>query len=237
MKFTDQELKQAAKQAMLSMAAAVSPAEEVDDAFSPEFEESMARMLRKHRWKNVLKKLTCSAAAIFLLAVMGGGLFLTFNLEAQAMASAWYRSISAERYTYHFTEDRRGQSLPDYEATWLPEGYRHSRTRRYKNTTLVGYKKDDPKARYIIPMGLEYFWISDQVTMIVGEYGGHTVTERAVTVNGTPAHLYEDFNPWNETTHYVLVWVDQEAGLVFRLGTSLSAEETIAVAESIRPVK
>ena len=153
------------------------------------------------------------------------------------MASAWYRSISAEKYTYRFTEDRRGQPLPDYEATWLPEGYRHSRTRRYKNTTLVGYKKDDPKARSIIPMGLEYFWISDQVTMIVGEYGGHTVTERAVTVNGTPAHLYEDFNPWNETTHYVLVWVDQEAGLVFRLATSLSAEETIAVAESIRPVK
>lgn len=239
MKFTDQELEQAAKQAMLSMAAAVSPAEEADDAFSPEFEESMARMLRKHRWKNVLKKLTYSAAAILLLVVMGGGLFLTFNLEAQAFASAWYRSASAERYTYRFTEDRRGQPLPDYEATWLPEGYRYYRTTRYKNTTLVSYRKESRYERYITPMGFEYFWISDQIAMAipVGDYGGHTITEQSVTVNGIPAYLYEDINRWNDTLSYDLVWIDQEAGLVFRLSTWLSAEETIAVAESIRPVK
>ena len=73
--------------------------------------------------------------------------------------------------------------------------------------------------------------------MIVGEYGGHTVNEQLVTVNGKPAHLYEDVNPSNGQRHYILVWIDQEAGLVFRLGTSLSIDETIAVAESVRPVK
>ena len=235
MKFDDKQLAQAAKELSHAMGTSLSKPEE--QVFSPAFEERMTRLMKQQNRRKWLKRIACSAASVLLLLVIGGGLFLTFNLEARAMASAWYRSISAEKYTYRFTEDRQGQPLPDYEATWLPEGYRHSRTRRYKNTTLVGYKKDDPKARYIIPMGLEYFWISDQVTMIVGEYGGHTVTERAVTVNGTPAHLYEDFNPWNETTHYILVWIDQEAGLVFRLGTSLSIDETIAVAESVRPVK
>lgn len=234
MRFDDKQLEQAAKE--LSRAMGTSLPEPEEQVFSPAFEGKMKQLLKKQRRHKFLKCAVYSAASILILLVMVGGLFLTFNLEARAMVQAWYRSVSAEKYTYRFTEDRRGQPLPDYEATWLPEGYCHSRTRRYKNTTLVGYKKEDPKARYIIPMGFEYFWISDQVTMIVGEYGGHTVTQQEVTVNGKPAHLYEDFNPWNETLHYVLVWVDQEAGLVFRLGTSLSAEETIAVAESIRPI-
>lgn len=235
MKLKDSDLTRAAKQVAAAMGSA--PFSEEEQAFSPAFEGRMARMMRQHKRRRLLKKAVCAVASVLLVLVTAGGLFLTFDLEAQAAVRAWYRSISAERYTYHFTEDRRGQPLPDYKATWLPEGYRHSQTRRYENTTLVGYKKEDPKARYIIPMGLEYFWISDQVTMIVREFGGHSVNEYEVTVNGIPAHLYEDFNPWNETTHYVLVWIDQEAGLVFRLGTSISAEETIAVAESVRPVE
>lgn len=235
MKLTDRQLEQAAKQVRNALGSA--PFAEEEQEVSPAFEARMTSLLQQQKRRKWFRRIACTAASLLLFLVIGGGLFLTFDLEARAMAMAWCRSVSAEKYTYRFTEDRRGQPLPDYEATWLPEGYCHSRTRRYKNTTLVGYKKEDPKARYVIPMGFEYFWISDQVTMIVGKYGGHTVTEQAVTVNGIPAHLYEDFNPWNETTHYILVWMDQEAGLVFRLGTSLSAEETIAVAESIRPVK
>jgi len=235
MKFDDKQLEQAAKELSRAMGAAFTPPEE--PAFSPAFEEKMERLLKKQRRQKMLKRLACGAASILLLLVMAGGLFLTFDLEARAMAQAWYRSVSAGRYTYRFTEDRRGQPLPDYEATWLPEGYRHTSTRRYKNTVRVGYQKQPPNARYITPMGLEYFWISDQMTMIVGDYGGHSVLTREVTVNGNPAQLYEDINPRNGSRDYDLVWIDQEAGLVFRLATSLSAEETIAVAESIRPVK
>ena len=238
MKFTDHELEQAARQAIVAMGSASFSEEE--QTFSPAFEERMTRLVKQQKRRKWLKRITCSVASVLLLLVIGGSLFLTFNLEARAMASAWYRSISAERHTYRFTEDRRGQPLPDYEATWLPEGYRYTKTTRFKNATHVGYRKESRNERYITPMGFEYFWISDQVTMLihVGDYGGHTITEQQLTINGNPAYLYEDINRWNNTLDYDLVWIDQEAGLVFRLGTCrLSAEETIAVAESIRPVK
>lgn len=235
MKFDDKQLEQAAKELSWAMGASLPEPEE--QSFSPAFEEKMKQLLKKQRWEKYLKRAACGAASILLLLVLVGGLFLALNTEARAIFQTWCRSVSAGRYTYRFTEDRRGQPLPDYEATWLPEGYRYNRTRRFENTTLVGYRKEGPKERYITPIGLEYFWISDQMTMIVGEYGGHAVNEQLVTVSGNPAHLYEDVNPSNGKRDYVLVWIDQEAGLVFRLGTSLSAEETIAVAESIRPVK
>ncbi len=237
MKLTDQQLEQAAKQVINALGSA--PFAEEEQTVSPAFEEQMARLLKQRKRRKWLKRIACSAASVLLLLVIGGGLLLTFDLEAQAIAGAWYRSVSAERHTYRFTEDRRGQPLPDYEATWIPEGYRYTKTTRFKNTTRVGYRKESRYERYITPMGFEYFWISDQVTMLVhvGDYGGHTITEQPVTVNGNTAYLYEDINRWNNTRNYDLVWIDREAGLVFRLGTSLSAEETIAVAESIRPVK
>ena len=235
MKFTDQQLEQAAKQVTHALGSA--PFVEEEQVFSPAFEERMTRLMKQQNRRKWLKRIACSAASVLLLLVIGGGLFLTFNLEARALAQAWYRCVSARRYTYHFTEDRRGQPLPDYEATWLPEGYRHTSTRRYKNTVRVGYQKQSPNARYIIPIGLEYFWISDQMSMIVGEYGDHKLIPQEVTVNGSPAQLYEEINLRDGSRDYDLVWIDQEVGLVFRLATSLSAEETIAVAESIRPVK
>lgn len=235
MKFDDKQLAQAAKELSHAMGTSLSKPEE--QVFSPAFEEKMEQLLKKQRRQKYLKRIACSAASILALLITVGCLFLALNTEARAYLQTWYRSVSIGRYTYRFNEDRRGQPLPDYEVTWLPEGYHYNRTRRFENTTLVGYRKESPTERYITPLGLEYFWISDQVTMIVGKYGGHTVTEQAVSVNGIPAHLYKDFNPWNETTHYILVWIDQEAGLVFRLGTSLSIDETIAVAESVRPVK
>ena len=235
MKFDDKQLAQAAKELSHAMGTSLSKPEE--QVFSPSFEEKMEQLLKKQRRQKYLKRIAFSAASILALLITVGCLFLALNTEARAYLQTWYRSVSIGRYTYRFNEDRRGQPLPDYEVTWLPEGYRYNRTRRFENTTLVSYRKESPTERYITPMGLEYFWISDQVTMIVGEYGGHMVNEQLVTVNGKPAHLYEDVNPSNGKRDYVLVWVDQDAGLVFRLGTSLSAEETIAVAESIRPVK
>lgn len=235
MKLTDEKLKQAAGQVAQTMGSMPLPSEE--PTFSPVFEEKMTRLLRQQKRLKLWKRLACGAASILLLLVMTGTMVLTLNIEAQAIFQTWRRSVSAGRYTYRFTEDRRGQQLPYYEITKLPEGYFHKRTTRFENSALVSYQKQAPNAKYIDPLGLEYFWISDQVAMIVGEYGGHTVTAQQVTVNGTPAHLYEDINPSNGMRHYVLVWIDQDAGLVFRLGTCLTAEETIAAAESIHPIE
>ncbi|MBR5536584.1 MAG: DUF4367 domain-containing protein [Clostridia bacterium] len=235
MKFDDKQLAQAAKELSHAMGTSLSKPEE--QVFSPAFEEKMEQLLKKQRRQKYLKRIACSAASILALLITVGCLFLALNTEARAYLQTWYRSVSIGRYTYRFNEDRRGQPLPDYEVTWLPEGYRYNRTRRFENTTLVSYRKESPTERYITPLGLEYFWISDQMALTVGAYGNHTVTQQQVTVNGKPAHLYENINSSNGQRDYILVWIDQEAGLVFRLGTSLSIEETIAVAENIRPVK
>ena len=235
MKFDDKQLEQAAKK--LSCAMGTSLPEPEEQVFSPSFEEKMKQLLKRQRRQKYLKRIACSAASILALLITVGCLFLALNTEARAYLQTWYRSVSIGRYTYRFNEDRRGQPLPDYEVTWLPEGYRYNRTRRFENTTLVGYRKESPTERYITPLGLEYFWISDQMALTVSAYGNHTVAQQQVIVNGKPAHLYEDINTSNGQRHYILVWIDQEAGLVFRLGTSLSIDETIAVAESVRPVK
>ena len=239
MSFDKKQLKDATAFLREAYESSLSEPSQAQPQYSPDFLQKMEKLGRCYRKQKVVKSITKYVAILLVALMLTGGLFLSLNTEARAIFQAWYRSISAERYTYRFTENRRGQPLPDYEITWLPEGYYHSKTRRYENTTLVGYKKEDPKSRYIIPMGLEYFWISDQIAMAmpIGDYGGHTITEQSITVNGNPAYLYEDINRWNNTRSYDLVWVDQDAGLVFRLGTSLSVEETIAVAESIRTVK
>ena len=239
MSFDKKQLKDATAFLREAYESSLSEISQAQSQYSPDFLQKMERLGRRYRMQKAVKSITKYAAILLVALMLTGGLFLSLNTEARAIFRAWYRSISAERYTYYFTEDRRGQPLPDYEATWLPEGYCHSSTRRYENIALVSYKKEDPKSRYIIPMGLEYFWISDQIAMAmpIGDYGGHTITEQSITVNGNPAYLYEDINRWNNTRNYDLVWVDQDAGLVFRLGTSLPVEETIAVAESIRTVK
>ena len=104
MKFDDKQLAQAAKELSHAMGTSLSKPEE--QVFSPAFEERMTRLMKQQNRRKWLKRIACSAASVLLLLVIGGGLFLTFNLEARAMAQAWYRSVSAEKYTYRFTEER-----------------------------------------------------------------------------------------------------------------------------------
>ena len=115
MKSTDQQLEQAAKQVTHALGSA--PFVEEEQAFSPAFEAKIERLLRTECRKRQLKTFARSAAAIILVLVMLGGSFLLLNTEARAFTLSWCRKIIGNRYSYTFTGDHTGETLPQVEIT------------------------------------------------------------------------------------------------------------------------
>ncbi len=235
MKFTDQQLEQAVKQVTHSLGSA--PFAEKEQAFSPAFEAKIERLLRTEHRKKQLKTFTRSAAAIILALVMLGGSFLLLNTEARAFTLSWCRKIIGNRYSYTFTGDHTGETLPQVEITALPEGYVLYQDSKGDQTRLLRYRKPVEGKSTIIPLSLEYSWMQDGFATMLLEDNLHTLTCTQVTVNGRPADLYRSVSNRNSIRNHYLLWMDEDSGIFFYLSTRLSAEETIAVAESIRPVK
>ncbi len=235
MKLTDQQLELAAKQVTKAMGNA--PFSEEEQTFSPEFEKKVARMLKKQRHGTSLRAFARSAAAIVLALVMLGGSFLLLNTEARAFTLSWYRKVIGNRYSYTFTGDHEGEPLPQFEITALPEGYVLYQDSESDQTRLLRYRKPVEGKSTIIPLSLEYSWMQDGFATMLLEDNLHTLTCTQVTVNGCPADLYRSVSNRNSIRNHYLLWMDEESGIFFYLSTRLSAEETIAIAESIHPLK
>lgn len=227
----DKDLEQAAKQVCRSLAE--DHPEVSTEPFSPAFEASMERLLRTERHRNRWKALARSAAAILLILATLGGSVLLLNTEARALTLSWCRKIIGNRYSYTFTGDHTGETLPQVEIT-LPEGYVLYHDSKGDKTRLLRYRKPVEGKSTIIPLSLEYSWMQDGFAAMLVEDTLHTLTYTQVTVNGCPADLYRSVTKNSSIRNCYLLWMDEDTGIFFYLSTRLSPEETIAVAESIR---
>lgn len=205
--------------------------------YSPSFLRKMEGLQRRYRIRKALKMLTKSAAVLLALLALIGGLYLGFHIEARAAVRSWFRSLTGKRYSYHFSEDRRGEELPPYEITALPNGYSLVKSNCTSSNHMLRYQKSNGGGRYITPLSLEYFWISERIHVTYTEDGFHRLTSKSVTINGLPADLYESHQNLEDWTSRRLLWVDETTGIMFCLQGRLTEEELIVVAESIAPAK
>ena len=191
--------------------------------FSEEFEQKMAKLQRQERRHAHLRRLTRWAVAALLVVVMGLGLFFTVSTEARADALTWLRREYSRYTSYLFNGDQ--DQIPRYILTWVPEGCELYKEEHVVDQTYVYYDPGDPARGFTVAV----MPLSDDRGIVLD--GTEDAEIMMLQVRGCSAQLY------TFPDHYILIWMDEDAGAVFTVTGTLRTEELMQIAEGLVPEK
>ena len=219
---TDAALQVAAKEASLALAETLVQGSKQQPPYSPSksFTRKMSRLCRRERHP-VFHRTMQRVAAVFLALLLTGIGWLTVDAKARAASIAWFRSISQSSIVYRFLNPAPQQTLPDYTPTWLPDGFEEQK-----------HHKDDQRSSWYYVSGSDFIVIevdayhSGTVLSLIGD---HTGCEEVHVNQFTALFVPADGNSGISN----LVWIDEQNGLMFSVGSTLEKSVMLHIAESI----
>lgn len=190
--------------------------------FSPSFERKMKKLVRRADHP-VRHRITQTAACVALVVIIGGGSVLAVSAEARAAFFGWIREVYETYFVYHY-EGAETIAPEDvvYRPTWLPEGYAESMVPELDGQVAVIYKNEEGN--------LMSFSYSTDPEIINLQVEGNKGSIERVFIGDLPGDLYIDAD---EDAQDVLVWMDDQNGIVYWISANLPAEDLIKMAESV----
>lgn len=219
---TDTALQVAAKEASLALAETLVQGSKQQPPYVPSksFTRKMSRLCRRERHP-VFHRTMQRVAAVFLALLLTGIGWLTVDAEARAATIAWFRSISQNSIVYRFLNPTPQQTLPDYTPTWLPDSFEEQ-----------AHYKDAQRSSWYYVSGSDFIVIevdvyhSGTVLSLIGDRSGY----EEVNVNQFTA-LFVPANGDSSVSN--LVWIDEQNGLIFSVGSTLEKSVMLHIAGSI----
>lgn len=221
MSLTDEELLEAAPLARARFFSALPNPDECNHQFSHHFERRMRVLLRRQKHQTT-HRIAQRAAAVFLAVLIGTGVWLAVDTDARAAVLQWVREWYETHIVYRFSGEPAKQDA-SYAPTWMPEGYQEKSASILPGLIKRVYQNEDQNKILMeyVPM--------QQGTAISA--ASETAEEESVQINGNQGTLYLESDP-NQNS--VLVWCDDCAGMAFTLSASLSREDILHIAESVK---
>lgn len=189
--------------------------------FSPEFQKEIQAMKKRARWKERSAKYLKRASIAAVIALCCTGLFLAVNPEARAAVSSWFKSIYENTLVYHFSAEFQGDTLPECDIGYIPEGYEEDQVMEaYASKTIIF--SDETNMIFI-----DLYRLSDSMALQIASTDIELIP---ATVNG---HNAEFIVPEDQSETTDLLWTDDERGIGFVVSGYLEKEELLKIAESI----
>ena len=229
--FSEAELEQAAREVYEAMAGSLSDIGH-DTLGVPEgFKERILQLAARHSEERAQekrqrrKRAFLRAAAVFIAFLAGISAFFAVNTEARAAVREWVREIYESHIVYRFHGAPVGDTLPDYEPKWLPEGYSEIDRMPEAQGRAILYANDNTGEVIVF----RYNYYEDDLMTVAPDGAGEYVCEK-VPVNNFSADFYYESNP---TSFKMLIWIDDKQQLVFQISCLLMKEDFLNMAESI----
>ena len=219
---TDELLQIAAAEANQTLCASLPPASACEHCFSPQFERSMKRVLRRAKHPAVYRYLR-RAACFFIALILAGTSWLTIDAKARAVFFDWVRQQYKSFVEYRFTgTPPEGNEAIRFAPTWLPAGFEETKTQQADGLLFSVYSSSDGRALYFIcSQG------ADASSLFIAAEDAET---KAVFVGDLPADFYQASDPQDAS---VLVWQSEAGDLLFSLSGALPQSDLIRIAESV----
>ena len=188
---------------------------------SKSFTRKMNRLCRRERHHVLHRTMQCAAAVLLALLLTGIG-WLTFDAEARAAAVTWFRSISQNSIVYRFLNPAPQTTLPDYVPTWLPEGFEEQEYHKDDQRFSGFYTRDED----VIVIDISLYHSGSALSV----YGSQDSAEE-LDLHGCAAR----YIPADETSSFnSLVWLDEDAGVLFSIGSTLDKDDILHIADWIK---
>lgn len=178
---------------------------------------------KQRRRQNLLR-----AASIFLAILVGVSLFFALNTEARAAVRNWVRKEYDKFVVYQFYGEPQEGVLPDYEPTWIPEGYVEidKMVIGQNQGKSILYQNKDTDDMFIF----DYMYYVDSPTTISASTEEGLFYEKS-SIHGLPADFYYETDP---TVFDMLYWIDDSTQLEFCVSSTLRKEDIFHIANSVK---
>lgn len=228
MKFSENDLKRAAKAVDDAMLNNLPPPETPSPLLIKELEDLSVKPARKPKWKTALPRV----AACIMAFVMVGGFWLATDVDARAAILQWMRDFTQEHYGYYFKEMEDRGELPEYDFGWMPSGWEKSPFGDIESTHhRFGYHNFAEENN----INLLYFYPKSNSSYMIHPYQGLTIEHNVLIIRNSQADLYRMSGAKNTN---LLIWIDPDSGLLFQLSGDLPEEaDLIRMMESLRPAE
>lgn len=222
------ELRAAAELTAASMLERLPPPSACDHVFTPAFEAKMTALCQRAHRKEQVKKVWQRAAMIALATLLAVSAWLTVDAQAREKVVSWVRERIQGTTIYHFFGGDSEKPLPDYELTWLPEGFElleHERELGDAWDYVFYTNPTTGKSIVFTCYRLDDF----QMLALFGE-GSELENKETVYVNGIAADYYPD--PSDVPTNN-LIWVDETYSALMTIDSDLSKDVILHIAEGV----
>lgn len=225
--FTDEEIRIAAVKVRDAMLQSLDKDLGPHHIFSESFQIRMKALFHVDE-RRIRTRRALQHVAVFLIGVfLTGALLLAFNPSARADFSRWIKSTYEKSFFYDFFSRKSDETvdlktdLLDVEFSWLPSDFSIEElySDPYKKTLLLSNDTESIILNY---------WIENDIDHI--EVFSVDYTQETVEIHGNEADFYCSVE---EDKDNVLIWVDEDARIVYNLFSKRSKEIMIKIAEGI----
>lgn len=192
-----------------------------EHVFSPGFEKKIRKLYLRANHP-YLYRLMRQVASILLALLIGGGVWLTVDKEARAVFFGWVKEVYATMIWY-FSDGSGDVSVErkEYHIPVIPEGYVEVFIDDRKDGRIMIYKNTDGQyLQFHYKYGADFTGIASF---------NKTAKHFEATVGVEEADLIISYDSSISSS---IVW-KMENGVVFQISGFLSAEELVALAESV----
>lgn len=231
---SDERLKQAVHEAAEALDRSLPDPEACSYEPSPEFEARMQTLIRemgeKRERKERRRKLAHRAACLAIAVVACGGCFLGSNAQAREGLWGWIRDSfeGSQNYSFQSTPIPSGD-LPAYTMD-VPEEYHYVADQSIQSAEYAALTYENDAGNIL---ALDYQYETENSSGSLSVFADEEDVQK-VTVNGVSADLYVGEN---EDSTSIIVWMDPETTALLSVTGDLPADELLALAETVRPVK
>ena len=176
----------------------------------------------------LLRSIRSAAAACLVFALVITALIAT-DAFASETGLRWRVRYREDEVTWLFKDgmEQEGE-LPNYEPTWLPEGYVWDRTHDgIVRDRMIDYKNPDNEQSWIL---FNYMQITDKEIYYLSSLDKGTYEVESIEINGMPGELYTFMDKPDKG---YLLWIDKRNCIVFLLNFDIGAEDAVKIAESV----
>lgn len=226
---TDEELVIATTMVSEAMLRALPEPEECTGHFTPQFEKNIEKLKKAAARKVSWKRFARSAVAAILVVLIGFSMLCAFNTEVRATVIGWFKKTFENYTTYWFNDNVEDDVIPEYDITWIPEGYELVFDETLPDTIMKLYQNPQNELE-----GFTFACFKPQVdSPVTAETLGAQYIVEQVHINGNAGDLYISLDP-NES--HGLIWSDNSNQVAFTITSFLPPEVILHIAESVKLV-
>jgi len=151
----------------------------------------MQLLFKKYRRYEMIETAKKYIAAIFAAAIVGSGVWLTFDADARAAVVNWVRQIYENSIVYKYFGERETDVLPVYELQYVPDGFVEMDRVENEKMHYVFYLNEETGDAIVF----EYKFINESSTITVQDVESNIKHKRLI-LNEYNANYYSS----NETS-------------------------------------